>query len=328
MSLRIPNACLREVPSLEHLRYEEIDFEGNRLTNLEGLPLGLKRLNVSHNYLLGDGILYPFPHLEELNLSYNNVNVWNTDEFLTCYPSLKKLNFEKNPLKSVEFLRESSVEMLDITGCKCKTLSGLPASLKILIADGNSMTMVQSKVPPLLEIIQLSHNSLYYAGLPLNWSTSLRELHLDYNHIEKFPRKLPDSLEILTLNHNELTSLPIELPASLVVFCVNSNRIRFLPEYKTHKRFSIFLIEDNCLVSLPEEFKSTIFSTKYNWNQSKHHDSQKKIRKCWKQYVLSLRLRHFKRTNTVREELFVVSMMPERWEQIDTLDTVWYRKRT
>jgi Leucine-rich repeat (LRR) protein len=327
MSLRIPNACLREVPSLETLRYEEIDLEGNRLMSLEGFPVGVKRLNVSHNYLLGDGILYPFPHLEELNLSHNNVNVWNTDEFLTCYPSLKKVKFEKNPLKTVEFLRESVVEELDITGCKCKTLCGLPSTVKILKADGNSMTMVQSKLPPPLEVIQLSHNSLHFAGLPLNWSICLRELHLDYNDIEKFPRKLPDGLEILTLNHNNLTSLPTELPSSLHVLTVNSNRIRFLPHYKNHKRFSIFLIEDNCLSSVPEDIKSLVFSANHNWNQSKHHDAQKKIKKCWKQYVLTLRLRHFKRTNTLREELFILSMMPERWEQIDALDPVWYRKK-
>jgi hypothetical protein len=309
------------------MRFEDVDVQGNRLISLEGLPLGIKRLNVSHNYLVGDEILYPFPHLEDLNISDNRVNVWDGDEFLTCYPSLKHLDFEKNPLTSVEFLRNSELETLTITSCKCKTLCGLPQSLKKLKADYNSMMMIQSKLPPSIESIQLTHNALRFAGLPLNWSVCLRELHLDHNDIEKFPRKLPDSLEILTLNHNQLTSLPNELPSSLVVFCVNSNRIRYLPEYKTHKRFTLFLIEDNCLVSIPEDFKSTNLSTNHNWNLPLHHDAQRKIRKCWKQYVLPLRLRHFKRTNTLREELFIVSMMPERWEQIDTLDTVWYRNR-
>jgi hypothetical protein len=36
-------------------------------------------------------------------------------------------------------------------------------------------------------------------------------------------------------------------------------------------------------------------------------------------------LRHFQRTHTIREELFILSMNPERWEQIDAISAEWRR---
>jgi E3 ubiquitin-protein ligase SlrP len=322
--LSLPNACLERVPFLQDLPLVEVDLQGNHLRTLDNLPLGLIRLNVSYNWLLGEDILYPFPHLEDLNVSHNRVNVWEDDEFLSCYPSLKKLNLSYNPVKHTDFLKNSSVEELILTRCQCKTISGLPSTLRVLTADTNPLAMLQSRLPDTLEVLNLTYNCLRYAGLPLTWGPSLRELHLDHNDIERFPRKLPESLEILTLNHNCLTDLPNKLPASLQILMVNSNRIRQLPTYKNHKRFTLFLADDNCLAEIPD-VHSRVFSAQENWDTPEYKEAQQKIRTCWKRYVLTLRLRHFKRTVLVRDELFTVSMMPERWDQIDTLSSDWTR---
>jgi Leucine-rich repeat (LRR) protein len=204
-------------------------------------------------------------------------------------------------------------------------VSGLPQTLKTLIADTNSITMVQSKLPPLVELLELSYNCLRFSGLPLNWPSTLRELHLNHNAIEQFPRKLPHSLQVLSLNANQLVRIPADLPASLKVLCCNDNRIRECPSFPRN-RFEIFLLNNNCLPSLPNASCAKHFSAETNWNTSFHHTYQKMIAKCWKRYVFTLRLRHYKRTHTTREELFMVSMMPERWQQIDALDPVWFRK--
>jgi len=325
-TLRIPSAGLRIAPDLQRLQLEELDLENNRLQTLENLPLSLKRLNVSHNAFLNDGIFYPFPVLEHLNISHNRVNIFEEDDFLACFPSLVSLDFSYNCLKQVKFLQDSNLTNLNVSHTRLQTLYGLPRSTKELDANSCSITMVQSKLPPTLEFLDLCYNSLRFAGLPLNWPNTLKELHLDRNDIERFPRKLPDSLEVLTLSGNCLTELPSRLPSSLRYCIVSGNRIRTLPDYKKTHRFQLFLIDDNCLTEIPETFPSIVFHTDSNWNETIHHESQGKIKQCWKRYLLRLRLRHYKRIRTVKEELFMVSMMPERWEQIDALDPIWFRK--
>jgi hypothetical protein len=324
--LRLPNLGLYSIPNLSPLPYEDIDIHGNHLNTLEDLPLLLKSLNGSYNSLINDSIFFPFPRLESLNLSHNRINIFEGDEFLQCYPSLLIFDISYNCLKETSFLRDSHIERLNVSHNRLQLLSGLPRTLKELIADSNDVRMIQSKLPPTLEQMNLCYNSLRYAGLPLNWPTTLRELHLDKNEIEKFPRKLPDSLEVLTLCGNRLTELPTKLPEALTCLILTSNRIQHVPEYKNHKKFDIFLVNDNCLINIPSYIQATVTGFEENWNQEIHHAAQRIIKKCWKRYVMTLRLRHLVRTRKVQEELFIVSMMPERWEQIDALDPGWFRK--
>jgi Leucine-rich repeat (LRR) protein len=324
--LSLPNICIRRVPNLSTFPLEEIDLQGNRLMSLEDFPLTVKSLNVSHNSLLGDGIFFPFPRLRQLNISHNRVNVYENDEFVFCFPALETLDISYNCLKHTGFLRDSSVKELNVSHNRIHLLSGLPLTLTNLTADTNEITMIQSKLPPTLEQIALSYNRLRFAGLPFNWPSTLRELHLDHNNIETFPRKLPESLEVLTLSENQLTALPPTLPASLQYFVVSSNRIRTLPHYKGHKKFCIFAIDNNCLTEVPRDIHATVFQAEDNWNEEAHQTAQRRIKQCWKRYVLTLRLRHLIRTKTVQDELFMVSMMPERWDQVDVIDPVWFRK--
>lgn len=325
LRLRLPNSGLRELPNISTLNFEEIDIQGNYLHSLDNLPLLLKSLNGSRNSLINDGIFFPFPRLEHLNLSRNRINIFEDDNFIQCYPSLITLDFSYNCLKYVSFLVESNLESLNISHNRIQLVSGLPLTLKELIADSNEITMIQSKLPPRLVHLDFSYNLLRYAGLPLNWPATLRELHLDKNNIERFPRKLPDSLEVLTLCGNNLKELPSLLPASLSCLLVSSNRIRHIPDYKNHKKFNIFLINDNCLTETPTNFNALVTNFEQNWHDDKHHSAQRILKKCWKRYVITLRLRHLIRTKKIQEELFMVSMMPERWQQVDVIDPVWYR---
>lgn len=293
--------------------------------NLEGLPLSLEVLNVSNNWLLEDGFLYPFPSLKTLNASRNKLCIRDPEEFTMCYPSLETLNLSTNCLRNLDFLEESSVQHLIISKNRIPTLCGVPSEVVTLTADECGIAVIQSKLPPRIEKLFLSYNSLRYAGLPLNWPSVLKELHLDNNEIERFPRKLPDSLEILTLNDNKLTSLPPALPSSLHTLLVCNNRIQSLPAFR--RKFKILLLDNNCLTTAPSETVARILSYEKNWDESEHHESQRCIRRCWKRMLLKIRLRHLLRTHKLREELFMLSMMPERWMQVDTIDPVWYRKK-
>ena len=320
------NACLKEVPDLTAIPYEVVNLRGNRLRSLQGLPRTIKELDVSFNSLYSDTLDDPLILLERLSIHHNHLCIPSTGEFLLLYPMLKFLDISCNSLQVVGFLRDSQIEELLVSRNKLHLLSALPLTLKKLVADTNTINMIQSKLPPLLESMDVSYNLLRFAGLPLSWPMALKELHLDHNRIEKFPRKLPDSLEILTLNENRITELPKKLPEQLRVFSVSSNRIRFLPNYKSHKKFQVFLINDNCLTEIPQNTHATVFSAEENWTTQDHATAQTILKRCWKRHVITLRLRHIVRTQVYKEELFMVSMMPERWDQVDVLDPVWFRK--
>jgi Leucine-rich repeat (LRR) protein len=324
LTLHLPHASLRYLPDVTHLPLEKVNLESNKLTSLEGLPFSLKEMNVSDNRLLGDGILFPFPHLQILNFRHNHIHVYEEDDFVICFPSLQTLDFSHNSLRHTGFLRQSTVEDLNVSHNRLVTVTGLPQTLKTFRAESNEITMVQSKLPPFLTSIHLAYNALKFAGLPLNWPATLRELHLDNNCIEKFPRKLPDSLEVLTLNQNNLIELPAHLPSNLQLLSVCSNKLRVVPGFS--RKLKVCLLDDNCLVEIPEAQPGQLLSAENNWTSPEHKEAQQRIRSCWKRFVLQLRLRHFKRTHVLREELYIISMHPDRWNQIDSLDSVWFRK--
>jgi Leucine-rich repeat (LRR) protein len=323
--LSLPNSCLEFIPSLDREHYREADLHGNRLCTLDGLPQTLLSLDMSENKIDQEGFFFPFPSLETLNLCQNEINIFDEEEFVLCFPSLKHLNLAQNKLRHTAFLRSSEVKDLNVRSNRIAVLSGLPSPVKRVIADTNSITMIQSKLPPSLEYLEASYNLLRFAGLPLNWPSTLRELHLNHNSIESFPRKLPDTLEILSLNHNQIITIPSSLPSSLKILCCNGNRIRQCPPFRPN-RFHILLLDNNCLFHLLDESVAKHFSAENNWNTIHHHQAQMKIKQCWKRYVFTLRLRHYRRTQKTKEELFIISMMPERWEQIDTIDPIWFRK--
>lgn len=325
--LYLANSGLKKLPGMERLSFESIELNRNLLKSLEGLPRRIKKVDAGENYIRETGLYIPLPNLEELNLESNEIQLHREqDDFRLCFPSLQKLNIAKNTVLTCHFLRGTQLKELDIHRNYLKVLEHLPLTLERLDASINEVRMVQSRLPSSIQYVSLNNNFLAYAGLPLKWGNSLHTLLLDKNRIERFPKNLPDSLHTLVLSRNKISELPKKLPASLKVLNVSSNRIRSVPDYREHGVFTMFLVSNNCLVTLPDASVAKVLETDENWDLQKHSEAQRKIRKCWKRHVFSLRLRHFRRTNTVREELFSISMMPERCLQILSTDSQWLRR--
>lgn len=323
--LELVEAGLEHIPPLQSLPLEEIHLDGNNLFTLDRLPMTLLCLHASRNKLGLSGILFPFPHLKELSLNENHIRMFEDDDFVSCYPSLQILHLDSNEITQTRFLSNSSLEELSLCDNPIRCLDGLPSTLKKLCICDSDLRMIQSRLPVSLEVAVLARNNLRFAGLPFQWGASLRTLYLESNRISKFPRNLPGTLEFLNLSDNFLEEIPDTLPKNLKILWLYKNRLRTLPVFSKN-RFESLWLDNNCLIMLPDESVSPkSFSCRKNWNEEKHHKAQCSIKKCWKRYVLSLRLRHYKRTQKTKEELFIVSMMPERWEQVDTIDPSWYK---
>lgn len=293
----------------------------------EFLPPTLEHLSLDENDIHHLELSHPLPHLKTLTLDKNNLkymdvntrlsslhtfsancnSIWNT-EFLSEMPSLKHLNLSKNDLK---------------------TLNNLPSSLQTLTAKFNRIQMVQSRLPESLVELNLLGNSLRIGSLPIRWSSNLRFLNLAYNSLKEFPKRLPDTLEDLRLMNNEIELIPSKLPSNLKNLNISGNKIRELP-LKTNIRVEVLFASHN---RLTQDFKKdpltwvSHFWEERNWNQNEHHSSQRVILRCWKQYLLKIRLRHIARSRRIYEELLMIALHPDHILQTDVFSPGWsFRK--
>ncbi len=326
-SLSFRKMELEELPSLSRLPVEELCLMGNFLQTLRGIPLTVKELDLTYNDIWNaeEVVHSPLPHLETLNLSKNPLQFAHHHSFKTCFPALKHFVANDTPIKYLDFLEENSLESLTMNRCALRTVEHLPKSLKQLRIEESSVRVVQTRLPETLEQVSLRSNKLCFAGLPFRWGSNLHSLYLDFNRIEKFPKNLPDSLETLTLCGNSLEIVPEKIPAKCKILLLTNNRIRIFPRFPRN-RFVLLGLNENELTEIPDISIATSFQADFNWNTERHHASQRKIKLCWKRYLLRLRLRHFHRVKQIRKELFDVSMMPERCFQLLDVDSPWFRK--
>lgn len=319
MELSLASTSLKEIPDIEQIPIHTLDVNSNYLRNLHHLPRSLRILHASHNQLSSDTVLVYLPHLETLNVKSNHIRfLEDADEFHECFPSLKNLYIEMNSLKHIHFTEHTRLETLHVDHNHITVLFHIPRTIKYLSAYANMIGLVQSRLPDSLITLNLSMNNLRYAGLPFYWGKNLIKLDLHYNCIEEFPRNLPDTLEILLINNNRIAELPKYLPENLKILNMNNNRIRSIPSYKK-KNIQIALFNHNHIVQTEGHTWSKYFLFEDNWCSQKYHMAQKVIVPCWKRYRLCIRLRHFARTNRIKQELFELSMIPERCYQLDTL---------
>ncbi len=333
--MNLNNSDLQVFPDLSDQNHEEVSAEENYLRVIpeDFLPRGLKRLFLDYNYIKSDGMPVVFPDtLEELSLNYNTITDFRDVAHFSN--NLKKLSIRHNPLHIFANLGIDSLEELTLEKTNLDTISLLPRSLQILNATYNYLNMLPNRFPMNIQIINLNHNCLRYAGLPGYWGTSLKELHLANNKIERFPRNLPPTLEILNLSQNRISELPPSFQSfpNLKVLSLANNKIRTITIEIRRNPISIVNVSNNELTLVLQDQNREIGSRwakeiieQKNWTSKYHQKAVKRIQKNWRVSRIQVRIRAWKRIGVLREELMCVSMMPERAWQTDNISPEWKR---
>ena len=325
--MRFDHCSLDVLPNLSGLRAEALSLEGNlfRFIQPHNLPSRLKFLSLKRNALTSANIFHQmvYPSLETLILDSNYIH--GIYDLASSAPNLKTLSIVVNSIHRIDTLTEFHLlENLYIAHNYIDVLDSIPRTLKNLNASCCRIRMIQSRIPQGLERINLSSNSLKFAGLPFYWGASLRELDLSFNKLQKFPRKLPDTLEILYIQENSIIELPDTLPESLRILNVSDNKILTIPYYKKAKRLELFVMNDNRLTHTKNgEDISMVFIEDYNWNKPVHAIVVNRIIKVWRRYCLKLRLRSIVRTRRLRNSLLEVAMCPSRLGFFEPIPRGW-----
>jgi Leucine-rich repeat (LRR) protein len=333
--MNLDSSDLKFFPDLSNQTHEEVSAIENflRVIPEDFLPRGIQRLILDLNYISSDGLPVVFPDtLQELSLNSNTITDFrDVDHFPT---NLKKLSIQKNPLVSFVNLCIDSLEELNVKKTHLDTISLLPPLLQRLDASFNYLMMLPNRFPTSIRVIHLEHNCLRYASLPGYWGTALEELHLANNKIEQFPRNLPPTLTILNLSQNRMSKMPPSLQGfpNLKVLSLANNKLRSVSIEIRRNPIAVVNVANNELtVSLQEqnrdiEFRwAKVILEEKNWTSRVYDKAAGVIQKNWRISSIQRRLRTWKRTQVVREELMCVSMMPERVWQTDSLSPEWRR---
>jgi Leucine-rich repeat (LRR) protein len=326
----ISYCSLEEQPDLSRSDVEELNLEGNYLRSLqsERLPLRLKILRCVFNSLGSDGLPSRFPPtLEELHLEKNKIG--SLQEVDTFPEGLRVLNVKRNGLHIFPSHLPASLEELQISGFHFHVLNHLPRSLKRLEAENGCLKMIQSRLPPTLERLNLGRNYLKSAALPLFWGHALRELRLGNNCLTEFPKRLPGTLEFLHLQGNLITHIPGSLPPKLRVLMLSFNRIRSVHLEFRSSPLEFVDLRDNCLTQADiwtcarETGWAKNLDMDDNWNFIHHIQAAFRIQKAWRGSRMRHRLRAWKRTKFLKPQLLERAMAPERAGRFESPSPEW-----
>jgi hypothetical protein len=339
MTLTIARGGIRFFPDLSSIPKDELHFTQNsiRIVPEECLPRNLKWLDLKYNSIASDGLPAVFPAtLEQLELDGNRIRDFRDVQQFP--PNLKGLTLTDNPITSLDDIYSiESLETLNVGKTNLETISLLPRSLKQLLASKCfRLRMLPNRFPSTLRIAVLNDCSLRYASLPGYWG-SVEELNLANNEIERFPRNLPPCLKMLNLSGNKLRDLPEEFNQkfpSLEVCLLASNKLRRVPVQRRVRKLVFVDLCNNLLIQSVEDqnrliehtWASTI-SEHENWTDPIHTRMALRIQTNWRLSRTKRRLRTWKRTRGIRDELMCVSMMPERVWQTDVISKEWMRDR-
>lgn len=336
--MNLTKGGLKTFPDLSQITKEEFHLNYNVVEVIpdDFLPRGLKRLDLKFNSICSDGLPVVFPNsIEELELDGNRIRDFRD---VQQFPSsLKSLSIYDNPLYSLEDIYSLlSLEKLNVGRTNLEAISLLPRFLTHLLASKCfRLRMLPNRFPPGLRVAVLNDCSLRYASLPGFWGTQLEELNLAYNEIERFPRNLPPSLKTLNLTHNRIRELPESFNSqfpNLEVCLLAFNKLKTIPVEYRRKKIAFVDLRSNELVESVEEKNHAIerrwaetISEEQNWTGPVHTLSARLIQKNWRIATIKRRIRTWKRTQEIKEELLCVSMMPERIWQTDVFSPEWRR---
>lgn len=152
-SIDLSNKNLKKIPDLsKYDKIYSIDLSNNKIENLDldKLPEGLRKINISHNKLIGNLRIEKnkCKKIEELNLSFNNLSSIN----ISC--PILKLDLSTNDIRKIN-LNTTKLKYLDVSNNK--NLSNIvdfdPKSIKTLKQEGilvdSALIFSLSKISPL-----------------------------------------------------------------------------------------------------------------------------------------------------------------------------------
>lgn len=334
-TMKFTRCLLHDLLDLSQTTQKELDYTRNSISSLDVslLPRGLEVLILDQNLLRSDSFPPRLPDtLQTLSVRENSIrNLRELEEF----PSgCKIIHLDMNPLETLQGLPDT-VEVLTTDRTHLDRVERLPKQLQFWTSKSCDLQMLPSRLPTQLRVLHLSGNCLKYAGLPRFWGNALEELYLDRNELTRMPQNLPASLRILNVANNSIQQVQAPLPENLEVFCAVYNRIQDVGPVVPRKK-PIVLVDVRCNLlteSLPEKnvairskWATTILED-HNWSTPTHIANKSIIVKAWRRYRLRSRLHSssntWKQMRILKEELFIVSMCPDRCHQIDTLSPEW-----
>jgi hypothetical protein len=338
--MNLTKGDLKIFPDLSFVTNEEFHMNSNfvRVVPEDFLPRGIKLLDLKYNCIQSDGLPGIFPNtIETLELDGNQIQDFRD---VQQFPSnLKSLSVYDNPLCSLEDIYSIlSLERLNIGRTNLETISLLPRFLTHLLASKcYRLRMLPNRFPTGLRVAILNDCALRYAGLPGTWG-SLEELNLSHNSLERFPRNLPPTLKILNLTHNRIRELPDDFNQRfphLEICMLALNKLRSVPVQNRFRKLVFIDVRENELIASLEDQNRAIertwaftISEEQNWMQQEHIVSASLIQKNWRLATMKRRLRTWKRTRDIKDELMCVSMMPERAWQTDVISKEWLNSHT
>jgi Leucine-rich repeat (LRR) protein len=305
---------LTSQPDLSDAPFTEVDYHANdiRVVHQEYLPRGCKSVDFGQNKLAEDGLPFQWPDQIEQIFLYDNLIVhahgirWPT--------SLKVLDLYNNPLISMPRPISDSIEELILSKSDISMIDKLPESLKEFHMTDTRLIRLPVVMPQGLLKAILAENVLSFRGLPGNWGSSLQYLDLAHNKLKTFPIGLPDTLEVLILTHNKIKIIPANLPEQLKQLTVNRNHIRQI-EYSRRKHpLELACLENNQLVEKPSQasYWAKVVLDGGNWNETHHQIAAHQIQKFWRVSRIFPRIRAWYKMAKYKEELFIVSLHPDR----------------
>jgi len=202
----------------------------------------LKKLNLSHNFLLGSlsEAVSGIDELEELILDVNNITELCPE--IKYLRNMKVFSISDNSITTLlpEAASWTKLEVLNIKNNKIADIGYLPQhwpELRRLYGGSNLIQVIPYEIGHCKQLKQLdlSANSIQQIPLSLAQCENLEKLHLGSNKIETFPLqvlKCLTKLEELHLYKNKLTTLPSEIGnlACLKKLTLSSNNLKGLPD--------------------------------------------------------------------------------------------------
>ncbi|CAF4165564.1 unnamed protein product, partial [Rotaria sp. Silwood2] len=182
---------IENLRNLSNLR--ELKLYGNKIERIENLECltQLQTLQLQYNEIqsIGSGLVY-LTRLQSLRIDSNKLSLIRSDEVLKL-AQLKTLDISDCSIENLDFINTlSSISELRACHCYLKTLPNQFRNLRYLID------------------LDLSNNELINIT-PLKNLSSLRILHLAYNHIQDI--QILSSLVLLNeldLNNNQINLVP------------------------------------------------------------------------------------------------------------------------